>query len=60
MLGLVIGFVIGFLVAWLIVSTVLYIYDSRIMCPDNLFLLLSLPLQILGIPFYLIKHRNGK
>ena len=60
MLSLVISFIIGFLVAWFIVSTVLYIYDSHIMCPDKLFLLLSLPLQILSISYFLIKRRNNK
>ena len=58
------NFILGFVLAWFIVSVLFYIYDSKIMCPDMLFYCLSFPMQILSIPYYLIKikrrNNNGK
>ena len=54
------NFIFGFMLAWFIVSILFYIYDSRIMCPDILFYCLSLPMQILSIPYYLIKMKRRK
>jgi len=52
------NFILGFMLAWLIVSIILFIYDSRIYCPDIVFVCLSLPLQILSIPYFLIKMKR--
>ena len=51
-------FILGFLTAWLIVSIVLYYYDSSILCPDGMYFWLSLPMQIISIPYYLIKEKR--
>ena len=58
-----VNMLIGFLIAWNICGIILYINDKNIICPDKVFIILSLPLQILSIPYILIKERrehNGK
>ena len=54
------NFILGFVLAWFIVSILFYIYDSKIICPDILFYCLSFPMQILSIPYYLIKIKRRK
>ena len=54
------NFILGFMLAWFIVSVLFYTYASRIMCPDMLFYCLSFPMQIISIPYYLIKEKRKK
>ena len=54
------NFILRFMLAWFIVSVLFYTYASRIMCPDMLFYCLSFPMQIISIPYYLIKEKRKK
>ena len=51
-------FILGFITAWLVVSIILYYFDTQIICPDNMYFWLSLPMQIISIPYYLIKEKK--
>lgn len=56
MTNILIGALIGFLIAWNICGIILYLNDNKIMCPDMMFYILSLPIQIISTPYYLIKY----
>lgn len=48
-------FILGFILAWSICGTILFINDEKIICPDRLFGILSLPIQIITLPYFLLK-----